>query len=91
MNTEGWAFQNSLLFQIYFRIAKSNPEIPNAILVFPCNALHLHLRITKKKHHSLKNQGGPHSTLSLILHWKSTIYHFITQAIHFSNTEQQIF
>jgi len=44
-----------------------------------------------KKHHSLKNQGGPHSPLSLIWHWKSTIYHFTTQTIHFRNIEQQIF
>jgi len=54
----------------------------------------LHLRIAKKntkKHCSLKNQGGPHSALSLIRHWKSTIHPFITQTIHFRNIEQQMF
>jgi len=38
-----------------------------------------------------QNRGGPLKTLSLIQHWKSTIYHFITKTIHFRNIEQPIF
>jgi len=43
----------------------------------------LHLRILKK-HRLLKKQGGPHSALPLIWHWKLTVYHF-------RNIEQQNF
>jgi len=60
----------------YSKIAKPNPEYRILFWFFP--AMHCPWELLKKRR-SVKNQGGPHSALSLIQHWKSTIYLFITQ------------
>jgi len=83
----GMAFQNSLLFQNYSGIAQLNPEYRILFWLFPTK--HCTWEFLKK-HQSLKNQGGPHSAVSLIRHGKSTIYHCITHILHFHNIQQRI-
>jgi len=70
----------------YSGIAELNPEYQILFSFPPRNALHL--RIAKK---TLFTQKPRRPAQRTFWHWKSTIYHFITQTIHFRNIEQQNF